>query len=131
MSQIDHLCQVTALAYERELAAVQSILQEEAQIRADIAKLDRQVEEAHQRSDLGSMRAIGADVIWQSWAGRARAQLNIRLAQVLARKAQVMTRVQTAFGRKTVADGLMKQDRTDAKAKAAAKALQAAIDSHF
>jgi hypothetical protein len=131
MSQIHQLCQVTAMAYEKELAAVQPLLDEEAKIRADLAKLDKQVSEAQQRSDLGSMQAIGADVIWQAWAGRARSQLNISLAQVLARKAQVMARIRKAFGRKRVAEQLLSQTQDEQKKKAAAAALQVAIDSHF
>jgi hypothetical protein len=77
------------------------------------------------------MQAIGADVIWQAWAGRARSQLNISLAQVLARKAQVMARIRKAFGRKRVAEQLLSQTQDEQKKKAAAAALQVAIDSHF
>jgi hypothetical protein len=131
MSQLLQLCQITAIAYEKELAAVQPLLDEEARIRSDIAKLDNRVAEAQQRSDLGSMQAIGADVIWQAWAGRARSQLNLSLAQVLARKAQVMSRVRKAFGRKTVAEELLANSEDEKKTKAAAAALQIAIDSHF
>lgn len=97
-----------------EQGKIQSLLQEEARIRADLAKLQTQAEEARNRliGDM-PMQSVGADMVWQGWLARSRKQLNLELAGVLARKASAMDKVRIAFGRRTAIQTLSENAREE------------------
>ncbi len=94
------LVRVTELRFQKEYDAVRALIEEEARLRGDLAKLDRQSMAVGSGGDADqAMRTIGADILWQGWVARTRRDLNMQLARVLARKPHVMDRVRKAFGR--------------------------------
>jgi len=98
MTDYRDLSKVTELLYARERQAAAAILEEEAAIRAQLARLDRMVAEARTGGDAAYL-ALGADLHWKEWTGRTRQALNQDLARVMARKLQVLARLRRAFGR--------------------------------
>ena len=49
--------------------------------------------------ELKSMRAIGADILWNRWLDQTQTQLNMSLAGILAKKEQAARRVRKDVGR--------------------------------
>ncbi|GAA6188393.1 hypothetical protein [Litorivita sp. NS0012-18] len=113
--QFEDLVQVTDALYQVELAKVQKIAAEEARLRQALADLDAQARDAMEaaQNDMMALRALGADLLWRQWVGRARAGLQMQLAQVLVRKNEAMTRLRRAFGKSSVAQELRDQDREE------------------
>ncbi|MCR9125041.1 MAG: hypothetical protein NXH82_02840 [Rhodobacteraceae bacterium] len=110
MAELRALQTIADARYRHEHAAVAPLLNEEAQIRARLARLDTQVAEARHRPEQTElMRPFGADVVWMAWADQARRKLNMQLAHVLARKELAMDRVRRAFGKSMVADALVER----------------------
>lgn len=108
----------TQALYLREHAKVRDILEEESRIRAGLAKLDLQLQTARDTAqDDPSLRALGADVLWRAWEEKTRRALNMELAQVMARKLQVMDQVKLAFGKKVAVQELAKLDKRDRHAR--------------
>ncbi|WP_158965220.1 hypothetical protein [Chachezhania sediminis] len=98
---LEDLTRASEMLYARERQAVASILQEEARLRAQLARLDRMIVAAREEAGRDTaFRALGADLQWQQWTARARAGLNADLARVMARKMRVMDRLRRAFGRR-------------------------------
>ena len=116
------MAQVTAALFEAEQAKLRDLLQREAELRRALDTLDRHRRDASSLppSDLNAPRAVGADLLWQGWVGRKRAELNTQLAQVLVRKAGRMADLRRAFGRKAAIDRLCDDARLAAQ-KAARK----------
>lgn len=102
------LARLTAAIRDAEAARMRRLAAEEARIRADLAALDagRRDARALSEADLAAPRSVGADMLWQAWAGRARAQMQMRLARVLARKGEAMRGLQAAHGRCEAAESL-------------------------
>lgn len=129
MKQMQELVSITQSLYLREQAAVQDILSEEATLRAKLAQLDLQVREARDKSsDIDPMQAIGADVVWLSWVGRTKTQLNLQLAQVLARKSLVMGKVRLAFGKNLIASQMAEAEVKTQREKRQARLLASAYE---
>lgn len=92
---------VTEARYLAEYRKIQPILAEEARLRGALTRLDDQARAARDvLMDQHAMQATGADIQWQAWVSRTRRQLNVELAQVLARKSAAMEGVRAAFGRR-------------------------------
>lgn len=110
--QFKELVQVTDALYQVELAKVQKIAAEEARLRQALADLDSQARDAMDaaQDDMMAVRALGADLLWRQWVGRARAALQMQLAQVLVRKNEAMVKLRRAFGKATVAQDLLEQE---------------------
>jgi len=110
--QFKELVQVTDALYQVELAKVQKIAAEEARLRQALADLDSQARDAMDaaQDDMMAVRALGADLLWRQWVGRARAALQMQLAQVLVRKNEAMVKLRRAFGKTTVAQDLLEQE---------------------
>lgn len=121
---------VTEAIFQREFGAIRGILKEEADLRLSIAQLEAhsQAAKLDQIQDC-VMQAIGADILWQAWVSQTRRQLNIELAQVMARKIEAMTHVRKAFGRKEAVKSLMIASIREQKQKVAR--LQAERLSYF
>ncbi len=101
--------QVTEALYLREHEAIKEILQQEAEIRAQLARLDAQVAQAAARpQQTHSVRMVGADILWRGWESKTRRQLHTQLAQVHARKLGAMEQLRKAFGRKDAMETLHK-----------------------
>ena len=58
-----------------------------------------------------AVQALGADILWQNWAGRRRAALQMQLANILVRKAQAVDKLRHAFGKAEVASQLQTQEQ--------------------
>ena len=117
----DALCDVSDALYQREVARLRALRDEEARLRAALAKLDAQASAARELSDeaLRGVREIGADIVWQGWLARHRATLQSELAQVLARKEHAMPAQRRAFGRAEAARALRAQARVEARTRQA------------
>lgn len=87
--------------YQARLARLQPVLAEESRLRGALADLDlhRARNAGLPAPDMAGVRAVGAEVLWQGWVGRMRADLNAQLARVLVRKAAHLDDLRQAFGR--------------------------------
>lgn len=105
------------IKYQARQQRLQKLVQEENAIRSDLAKLGQQAKEADRTADK-TMKAIGADVIWQAWLGKSKTALNMRLALILAEKEQHLGQVRRAYGKVLVsgeiADAVSSQQRSAA-----------------
>lgn len=98
---LDQMAAAAQAIYLREHHKIQDVLSTEARLRQSLARLDAQAEQARRQTPTDhSMRAVGADILWQGWVTRTRKQLNIELAQVMALKLTAMDRIRIAFGRR-------------------------------
>lgn len=130
MSEFQRLHSVTDAMYLRAQQSLRTVLLREAQLRGELNKLDQnaQIARSEHSEKIGSMRSLGADILWEGWVARTRAQLNLELAKVLAQKEKNIGTVRKAFGKKTVSQKLLTQDMT-ANAKALRqRALNQAIE---
>ncbi len=115
---LSQMSAVTEAMFQREFNAIQGILKEESVLRQSLAQLD-----AHTQSSLENdaqdcaMKSIGADILWQAWISKTRRQLNIELAQVMAKKVEAMTTIRKAFGRKEAVKTLMVNARDEQRRK--------------
>lgn len=102
--------------YDREVAAVKNILAEETMLRQRLAELAEHEKSAQaELANDPSLRSVGADSLWQSWLGRNRSDLNMRLARTLALKHDAQARLSLAFGRKLVAEELVRAQQSKVK----------------
>lgn len=122
---------VSDAQYQKELAKMQSIVAEENELRRDLRDLAEK-EAAANESLVGDMaiRSLGADALWNSWIARNRKALNIKLANVLARKADAQRGLRRAFGKNSVIEKLHALEHAKAKS-AAAKSHLAALEDRM
>jgi len=110
-ADLNTLAALTEAQFRAIQAKLEPIIQEERQLRRSLADLD---ERAHQNailptSDLTDLRRLGGDMAWRRWAAQRRNELQLRLARVLARKANKMAVVKQAFGRAEAVAMMQKQ----------------------
>ena len=120
------ICEARYVLRQRDFA---KLVAEENRIRAEIARLDdmnRAV--GGPNVEAADMRAIGADMIWRGWLGRAKTALNLKLAQILAAKEHHLKEVRQAYGKVLVVKEMQTQIHTKARKKSLAKALSQAVD---
>ncbi|MEP2642831.1 hypothetical protein [Roseobacter sp.] len=113
--------------YQARQQRFQKLLARENVVRAELVKLGEREAAANATND-PNMRAIGADVIWKSWLGRARVSLNMKLALIMAEKEQHLRQVREAYGKVLASEALVNQlsvERLDKKRK---HSLMQAID---
>jgi hypothetical protein len=103
------------------------IVEAENALRAELRRLDAQVHQAEVRGD-PQMRAIGADILWKAWVGRAKHRLNLKLAQVLAKKETRVRDVKRAYGKVVVAEELLAASLTERRKARETAALDRAIE---
>lgn len=130
--QITELTRLTAAIRQGEAGRMRRIVAQEAHLRTELAALDalRAAAGAVAVADLAGPRSVGADMLWQAWAGRARADIQIRLARVLARKGTAMRALRVAHGRSEAAAALCQQAR-QARAAGRANARMTDVQSLF
>lgn len=117
---LSQMSTVTEVLFQREFSAIQGILKEESAIRQSLAQLDAQSQSSSSiNAQDCAMQTIGADILWQAWVSKTRRQLNIELAQILARKIEAMTQIRKAFGRKKAVNSLIENTRQEQRKKAA------------
>ncbi len=102
------LAALTDAVFRNEQARLQQILAQEAQLRSALADLNAQARTNASLSSQG-VREIGADMLWDGWVRRMRADLQGRLAMVLVRKSAMIAAMRNAHGRKIAAESLLEQ----------------------
>lgn len=106
-ADLDGLAGAADLMFQRELRAIRDVLAREAEIRKDLARLDRmQKSNRDGGDDHRHLRAIGADMLWQEWLARTRTELQRSLSEARARKLRIMAGARRAFGRKQAVEML-------------------------
>ena len=112
--KLQELAQITETIFAAQSTTMQQLRTQEAQLRNDLATLNANAKQAEAdfNSDL-SLKATGADILWQGWAGRNRAELQTRLANILVSKAEEAENLKQAFGRKEVAAELVQRNIQD------------------
>lgn len=111
MSQLHQLHQLMEMGYQSALADMRVFIEREAKLRRELDRLDRHAALTEvQAPPQGSMRAIGADVIWLRWLEKTRAELNLELARVMAQKHDHLARVKKAFGKSIVTAELSERE---------------------
>ncbi len=117
------IVRLTEAQHDAEQAKMNRIIAEENKVLRELSNIDERVRKSRelQDRDVTGLREIGADILWQSWVGNRRRQLQIRLAQVLSRKAAALHFLRQTHGRRTAAEKLLvtqtKSDRAQGIAK--------------
>ena len=113
------LAQIAEAVFQARCAGLAAIAEEEATLRAQLAQLSEMArpDEALDAPALYDARRIAADVTWSVWLDNKRADLNRRLAIIMARKLNEVRKVQKLFGRATVTRDLAQYAYDKASAK--------------
>lgn len=99
------LRQVAQALLIREQQGLAGLLAREASMRSSLHKLDDMVQRNRGPAQENPVvQWAGADLLWQAWVTRKRAELQIALAEILARKQPAMDRARCALGRDIAAD---------------------------
>ena len=131
MSALDNLAMMQKLVevkYRQQQESFARLLEQENRLRNSLQQLDLHLAESRSSTD-APQKAIGADVVWQSWIGRKKRQLNLQLAQVLAVKERHIAQVKKAYGKVLVTDALYADTHKAAQQKKAQSQLDRAISS--
>ncbi|MGJ8543977.1 MAG: hypothetical protein ACSHWZ_00950 [Sulfitobacter sp.] len=129
IAELEALQTVTQARYRQQQHLFQKLQNREAQLRGQLAQLDGQLRQSNQLSpDLGQLRAVGADLLWQAWVGRSKENLNLHLAQVLAQIEHQRSALRSAYGKTLVATELLAKAKNQRRKKAAQIALDRAIE---
>lgn len=132
MKELEQLLIVSEARYERQRRVLVKITAEETELRRELMRLSQMAHTADQHETaIDQMRAIGADLLWQSWVGRAKATLNMRLARLLAIKEYEQAKVRQAFGRTIAFNELIEQPKREQRKRRAQQSLSVAIDQTF
>lgn len=122
LSKLSQLEELRSLKSQQELARLNK---EEQTLRHQIATLNGHRTNSYStETGLIPMRAIGADVLWQSWIDRTQMQLNLDLAKLLARKEPVQRRAARDVGRQDVVSTLARNEQSDLNHARQAKSLE-------
>ncbi len=124
LPELQRIVETRYMIQRRELSG---LLAREGALRAELKKLDEYAR-APASDDAGSMRAIGADVLWKSWVGRKKTQLNIQLAQILAQKDHHLRQVRKAYGKVLVISEISDREQRETQKRLGEAQLRAAIE---
>ena len=114
MKDLQTLRELNDLKYRGQQKELAKLLEEEAIIRAGLQQLRDKA--AH--SSLPAyepLNAQGADVMWRGWLAQTKAEMNTKLARVLAEKERQRRLVKKAYGRVLATEGLEHQISTSKK----------------
>ncbi|WP_170518345.1 hypothetical protein [Ruegeria atlantica] len=104
---LSDLKNVTEAVFQKEYNALRPLLEAEARVQKQLARLDAQVRQSRQDSAAAEgYRVTGTDVLWNGWESATRRQLNMELARIRAKKLSAMDALRTAFGRKQAVTNL-------------------------
>ena len=129
-SDLSGLLNLVEMRYAAQNRAFQEIVAEENSIRAELQKISAQ-DRAADVAQGTEMRAIGADVIWKAWVGRSRRSLNMRLAQVLAKKEHHLRQIERAYGKVLVTRELLENQVQSETNSAQQSQLETAVSQHL
>lgn len=129
MTTLEHLLSVSQASYDSQRQTFAKILAEESHLRSELARL-KKLEQSAAATDqsLTPLRAVGADILWQSWLTRSRTNLNIQLARTLAIKAHEQSKVRQAFGKVVALQQLILETQHQDRKLRAQRLLSTAID---
>jgi len=129
MADLENLRQVCEARYTITQQAFATLQAEERRLQDELSRLAEMAQHSDTLNDRPlQMRAIGADVLWHGWLGRARSDANIKLAQVLTAKEKHMDAVRKDYGKLLMVQKLLADAKTEARKKSSASALTRAID---
>lgn len=134
INDLMELLSITQIKYDQRRQSFQKLVSEEIRLRSELDRLNFSVLQAQAKpEDNDEMRAIGAEITWQSWVAQSKTQLNLKLAQILALKLQHLAQVKKAYGKVLIIEELLEQERSKVATKRASDALLMAIDHtiHF
>ncbi|MGB3245613.1 MAG: hypothetical protein WBB25_13845 [Sulfitobacter sp.] len=125
---LDDLLQITRARYQHRQQSFAKVIAEESRLRNELTRLDEmnRSTETPQTAQT-EMRAIGADVIWLAWLGRAKSALNSQLARVLAVKENHLSEVRRAYGKVLVVEELQSKLMAEQRKTRREKALSDAV----
>lgn len=126
--QLKQIAELTAADYRLKEQSFQKIVAEENAIRADLAKLDARLRASRGDNQDIKMKSLGADILWQSWVGQRKTELNMKLARVLAVKEQHVGAFRKAFGRKQVSHQMLDEAHQKKQRARAKLSLDQAIE---
>ena len=128
MNKLSDLATLMELKYQASQVELRSICVQEAKIRDQIARLDRQ-SISTLSTGASTMKSIGADMLWNAWAGLAKSDLNTELARVLARKEFFLRAARRNFGKVLASQSLSKEERNAAQKSKKAKDLDGILEN--
>lgn len=114
------LQQVATLKYQRDQRNFAEQVRRETDLRQRIKQLNDQEKSTSLTTPaIDPFARSGAILPWQSWVAKSRNQLNIELAQVLARKESLRGALQKSFGQKEAIATLQRKEAAARKRQAA------------
>ena len=116
MTSAKELATLYDAVFESELAKLHVVQAEENALRQTLEHLTASAQESETDSQDIARKSIGADQVWQHWVGRQRAQVNMQLASVVAKRMKMQEMLHRAFGRKEAAALLVKEEAKKDKA---------------
>ena len=114
MSSYNELANVTRIMLERDLDRHRSNVNLSKQIAGELAQIDAM--RAAAQSDSGAINArqmLGADVLWQGWLLRKRADIQRRAAKARAQELETLDIARLAFARSQATEALVQKDRQE------------------
>jgi hypothetical protein len=126
LSDIEMMRVLVGIKYRQQQESFSHLIAQETKLRSSLTKLDTHMEQSRSNTD-APQKAIGADVIWQTWVGRKKREINMQLAQVLAVKERHIAQVRHAYGKVLVTDALHKKIDSETRSKKAQVQLDRAI----
>ncbi|MDA7964361.1 hypothetical protein [Ruegeria sp.] len=117
-ARISDLAEATEADFQKEYQELRPLLQKEAQLQAQLVRLDAQLAQVKADSiQTEGYHVTGGDMLWHGWESATRRQLNMELAQVRAQKLAAMEGLRKAFGRKQAVENLSRQAREQKRQK--------------
>lgn len=114
LQTLNELQKIAQARYLSEFEKIRSILEKEKVLRRALRNLDEQGKSAGSSLETAQqMQMVGADLLWQRWASRTRNELNLELAQVLARKIAAMDDVRKTFGQGRAVDAIITAEKLE------------------
>lgn len=116
------LAKLSDAVREADAANLRAICADETRIRGQLTALDQRHKEAQVLvlDETLPLRRLGGDLLWQVWVGRRRRELQMQLAQCLARKGNARRALQKSFGKSTaLADVQGEQHKAEDRARRA------------
>lgn len=100
LEQLREIREIVQVAYDLAQKNLREILAAETIVRNELSRLNEIMVTARMEAQNSSeMQVIGADMVWQSWVGRTKTELNMKLARILAEKEPHMFTIRRAYGK--------------------------------
>ncbi|WP_174822674.1 hypothetical protein [Ruegeria lacuscaerulensis] len=120
-AEIPDLEKVAEAAFQKEYSALRPLLEAEARVQHQLARLDAQARQCRQQSaSAEGYRVTGTDVLWNGWESATRRQLNMELARLRAQKLSALESLRLTFGRKQAVASLS-ENQKEARLRALSK----------